>query len=976
MTHTQQNDQQPFEHLSTHHVRSLGLDVETWRHRVTGLMHYHLHGNFDENVFLIAFRTMPQDSTGVAHILEHTTLCGSERYPVRDPFFMMTRRSLNTFMNAFTSADWTAYPFASCNRKDYFNLLDVYVDAVFFPKLDPLDFAQEGHRLEFEKPDDPATPLTIRGVVYNEMKGAMSSPVSQLWQAVTRHLYPTTTYHYNSGGDPDCIPDLTWEALREFHSRHYHPGNAIVMTFGDMQAHEIQARLQANALSRFEGDGAPFSVPREKRYFSPLRVEEGYAAPKEEGKRQDHVVVGWLLGDATDLEGVLEGHLLSNVLLDNSASPLMHVLETTELGDAPSPLCGFEDGQRETLFVCGLEGVRAEDSARVEALILSELERIVREGVEQDQVEAVLHQLELSQREISGDGYPFGLHLILSALPYAVHGSDPVRALDLEPALASLREKVRDPGYVPGLVRRWLLDNPHRVTLTLRADDRLEGRREAALREALAELKSGMDEEEKARLVEQARILEARQNAQPDAGCLPKVTIEDVPKSLRRPQPLSPAPEGVAAYARGTNGIAYARLVYPLPELSPEQLVRLGWLSRLMGEIGAGERDYMALQGQMALVSGGIRAHAEVRQMCGPDAPYKGYLGLTGKALHRNRDAMADLLTDLATRTRFDEIARIRDLLTQERARRLASVTGSGHSYAMMAAAAAISPLALLSHQGGGLLGIRELVALDDAARQGQAVFDDWLAGLRQLYEVITAQTPEVVLVDEPEPVRAWTESAAKRWQPDAWSRHARDLALENDPAPRKQAWVTTTQVNFCALAFPSVVSGHPDQAALLVLGHYLRNAWLHRVIREQGGAYGGGATQDSGAGVFKFYSYRDPRLGDTLDDFRRAIDWVCSSPVDPDALEEAILGVISGLDKPRSPAGEALGVHQERLFGRTDAYVEGLRQQVLGTTAEDLRRVAETWLANGEAAAAVVTSEAGAASLAGRGFERFELNG
>ena len=229
------NHHPAFDLIKTHHIDSLNLDVHQYQHQQTGASHYHLAADNPENVFLVGLRTVPTDSTGVAHILEHTALCGSEKYPVRDPFFMMLRRSLNTFMNAFTSSDWTAYPFATQNRKDYFNLLDVYLDAVFFSRLDPLDFAQEGHRVEFAEPDNPDSELVFKGVVFNEMKGAMSSPTSVLWQAVSEHLFPsTTTYHYNSGGEPEHIPDLSYEELVNFYRTHYHPSNAVFMTYGDI----------------------------------------------------------------------------------------------------------------------------------------------------------------------------------------------------------------------------------------------------------------------------------------------------------------------------------------------------------------------------------------------------------------------------------------------------------------------------------------------------------------------------------------------------------------------------------------------------------------------------------------------------------------------------------------------------------------------------------------------------------------------
>ena len=240
-----------FNLIRTQGIESLGVEIEEYVHKKTGAVHYHLKTDNDENVFLLALRTMPMDSTGVAHILEHTALCGSKKYPVRDPFFMMIRRSLNTFMNAFTSSDWTAYPFASKNKKDFNNLLDVYLDAVFFAKLDEQDFAQEGHRLEFETPADPKSELQFKGVVYNEMKGAMSSVVSQLWQTVSKHLYPTNTYHFNSGGDPESILDLSYGQLKSFYKKHYHPSNAIFMTYGDIPAathHESFAQY----LNQFE----------------------------------------------------------------------------------------------------------------------------------------------------------------------------------------------------------------------------------------------------------------------------------------------------------------------------------------------------------------------------------------------------------------------------------------------------------------------------------------------------------------------------------------------------------------------------------------------------------------------------------------------------------------------------------------------------------------------------------------------------
>ena len=286
-----------FEAIRQQTIESLNIRVEHYEHKKTGAVHYHLASDNTENVFLVALRTVPHDSTGVAHILEHTALCGSEHYPVRDPFFMMLRRSLNTFMNAFTSSDWTAYPFASQNRKDFNNLLQVYLDAVFFSRLDPLDFAQEGHRVEFSEPENPDSDLVFKGVVFNEMKGAMSSISSTLWSTLCENLFPTSTYHYNSGGDPQHIPDLTYAQLQAFYRSHYHPTNAIFMTFGDIEASVHQSVFEEKALCHFEKLSEKIQVQPEQRLLKPQRVQSPYIFDENDTTdHKTHLVIGWMLG--------------------------------------------------------------------------------------------------------------------------------------------------------------------------------------------------------------------------------------------------------------------------------------------------------------------------------------------------------------------------------------------------------------------------------------------------------------------------------------------------------------------------------------------------------------------------------------------------------------------------------------------------------------------------------------------------------
>jgi len=945
--------------LRQQRIESLNITVEQYEHRKTGAVHFHLAAENTENVFLVALRTVPGDSTGVAHILEHTALCGSERYPVRDPFFNMLRRSLNTFMNAFTSSDWTAYPFASQNRKDFNNLLDVYLDAVFFSRLDPLDFAQEGHRVEFAEPDNPDSELVFKGVVFNEMKGAMSSVTSVLWSSLCEQLFSTSTYHYNSGGDPEHIPDLSYEQLQAFYRSHYHPSNAIFMTFGDIPACEHQRVFEARALSRFERLGQRIQVQAERRMTAPLRAEGSYAyEEKGSRERKTHIVIGWLLGESSQLEQLLEAQLLASVLLDNSASPLQHVLETTSLGQSPSPLCGLEDSMREMVFCCGVEGSDPEHADALEQLVLSTLERVAADGVAHDRLEAVLHQLELHQREVSGDGYPYGLQLILQALGCATHYSDPIAVLDLEPVIAQLREKIEDADYIRRLARKLLLDNPHRVTLVLRPDPDLSARRAAAEAARLARIKAAMSPAEQRRVIELAAALARRQQQVDDESVLPKVELCDVPASLPELnyREYCPGDMPTTTYGQGTNGLVYQQVVAPLPRLGAGELELLPLYTQVMTELGLGSEDYLAAQHRQAATVGAIHAFSSMRGAVNDEQAVSAYLVLSSKALWRNAGEQANLMRDTLETVRFDETSRLRELISQQRARRDQSITGNGHGLAMAAACAGMSPLSRLNHGLSGLAGIRNLRLLDDSLKDSRGL-EHFAAGLARLHRQVLAMPRQLLVVAEEHRTDDVAATAADVWaglQPAGG-----DPVFSLDPCRerRGELWLTNTQVNFCARAYPTVPVQHADAAALTVLGGFLRNGYLHRAIREQGGAYGGGASQDSGIAAFRFYSYRDPRLAQTLEDFDAAVIWMLETKHPYRSLEEAILGVIGSLDKPSSPAGEAKQHFHNRLFGRSHAQREQFRRRVLDVTLADLQRVTERYLRPELASTAVITS-------------------
>lgn len=960
-----------FAFVRSEKIESLGIDVTEYKHKKTGLSHFHIAADHTENVFLVGLRTVPEDSKGVAHILEHTALCGSERFPVRDPFFMMTRRSLNTFMNAMTSSDWTSYPFASQNRKDFFNLLDVYLDAVFFSRLDPLDFEQEGHRIEFAETGNIESDLEYKGVVYNEMKGAMSSPVSRLWQSVTKYLFPTTTYHHNSGGEPESIPDLSYDELIEFYKTHYHPSNAVIMTFGDIPAAELQGFFEEKALSRFEKLDTSIEIHDEKRYHSPLRVEEGYDLDQEDLSGKTHHVLAWLMGHSNDLEAQLKAHLMSRVLLDNSASPLRHALESTELGSAPSPLCGLEDSNREMSFMCGIEGSEPESAAEFEKLVLDTLQKVAEEGVPQAMLEAQLHQLELQQREINGDGYPYGLSLIMSSLGAAVNKGDPIAILNLDPVLEKLREAIKQPDFVQSMVKE-LLENPHRVRLTLRPDNKLAESRDAAEKAQLAQIKAGLSDEDKQQLIDRAAELAERQEQVDDESILPKVTLADVPDEMSVPEDIAvESALPLSRYDRGTNGIVYQQVIMELPQLTEDEQHILPLYSYLLTELGCGDRTYQENQQYQTEVTGGIHGFASVRGAPDNEQDVKGYFTLTGKALVSKHEALLDLLKETLQFARFDELPRIREVVSQQRTRKEQSITGQGHAFAMMAAAAKMSPAAALSHATKGLESICYYKQLDEKLEDQEAL-KQLSQRLQELHSKIQLAPRQYLVVAEEEYQASLQNYLESIWA-DVPSESTAGFLLPELRSQVKQAWVTSTQVSFCAKVFPTVTVDHPDSAPLTILGDFLRNGYLHRVIREKGGAYGSGAGQDSGDAAFRFFSYRDPRLSETLDDFDGAVKWLLEAEHEDQKLEEAILGVVSSIDKPGSPAGEAKQAFHSSLFGRTPEQRKAFRARILNVTLDDLKRVAKTYLLDKEGSIAVITSKEQADSLSSD-FEVIEV--
>ncbi|HEX2864709.1 MAG TPA: insulinase family protein, partial [Deinococcales bacterium] len=515
-------------------LTAIGARYYELTHEPTGARHVHIASGDDNNAFAVAFPTIPDDSTGVAHILEHISLCGSKRYPVRDPFFSMLPRSLNTFMNAFTAYDWTAYPISTRNAKDYRNLVDVYLDCTFFPRLLEMSFKQEGHRLEFETPDDPTSPLEIKGVVYNEMKGAMADPRAIMGRAVGRVLFPDLTYANNRGGDPRDIPNLTWEQLRAFHARHYHPSNALFYTYGNLPLEGTLELIEQQALRHFERLDVNFSIPDQKPFAAPESLQVPFPLDEnEDPARKAQVLVAWVGPWIGDSHQVLVGKVLEQVLLGNAASPLRKALLESGLGSALADGTGYHTDYRQSVFAAGLKDFALADAGKVEALILDTLRGLADGGVDEEQVEAAIHGLELSSREVSNAGFPYGLKVLFGDTLYpALHGGDPYRSLQFDQDLQRLQDERKNGHPMEDFIRRVLLGNNHRATVTLEPDQQLAARQVEEERARVDAIAATLSDADRQRLVREAAQLKADQDNPGDPNVLPTLQLSDVPTTF------------------------------------------------------------------------------------------------------------------------------------------------------------------------------------------------------------------------------------------------------------------------------------------------------------------------------------------------------------------------------------------------------------------------------------------------------------
>lgn len=939
----------------------------------------HLQNDDPENFFCLSFQTLPYSSNGIAHVLEHLTLCGSQAFPVRDPFFSMTRRSMNTFMNALTGTDFTCYPAASQIEKDFYNLLEVYLDAVFHPKLDNLSFLQEAHRLEFAQKEDPHSPLIINGVVYNEMKGAFVQPLRRLMKEMCASLFPDTPFGFDSGGDPKTIPSLTLEEVRLFHQTYYHPSRCYFFFYGNFPLANHLDAIERKILHNARSLPSRPPIPRQQHLLSPVFKALEYPIARGESlEKKAYIAFGWLTSEMHNQIECLALCILDIVLLETDASYLKYRLLQSGHCRQVSSSCDTELPQ--VPFVILLTGCDKEDEEPLSNIIFSSFAAIAQEGLPAEKIEHALHQLELAKSEIGSDNGPFGLSLYSRAAPLVHYGLDPMRGLEIHALFKELRETLAaDPFFFSKLIQKYFLYNTHYTRLVMVPNPELEEFEQREEEKALKELRNSLDEKSVQRLIEQAERLKRFQETEQDLSCLPAIHLSDVPKKCRHIPLTSEHIGSIECFSHETftNDIIYLDIVTPLPKMCQEDLWLIRLFTSLLPQLGCGSRTYVETLEYLQEYTGGVGTTLSLNSQAHDPKLISPTWHLRGKALGRNVERLTDILSDFLTSPRFDDLHRIQELL-EKRYTDLA-YTLSHHSleYATSRCNASLSEPHHISELWYGLSYLHELRDLVRNYSERETGFvkkmesiKDSLLGNDGVHIVACCDSAAMVRLKE-EGFFGLTDLPVHPFHP--WEPLGKGL-----PSRRNQGYVISSTVSFTVATTHAACYTDPDAPCLSILAQLMNDTFLHRHLREQGGAYGGGAASNVSAGTFSFYSYKDPNLFSTLEAYKAALMFIQEGSFTERELEEAKLGVLQDMDSPIAPGSRAEVAYSWWRHGKTEQMRQHFRDLLMNVTRENIqalipRYFPKGWDANAFVAFAgreLLEKERARFEQAGRSFE------
>lgn len=907
-------------------LKSLGAFIYELEHKITKAKYAHIDIDSKENVFCVAFKTIPKDSTGVAHILEHTALTGSKNYPVRDPFFSMIRRSLNTFMNAFTSNDWTAYPFATQNKKDFYNLMGVYLDAAFFPTLSELNFKQEGHRLEYEN-----NKLKYKGVVYNEMKGVYSSPSQIMNESISKALFPTSPYHFDSGGDPKEIPNLSYKQFKNFHKRYYHPSNTYFYSFGNFSLEKHLDFIEKKVMREFNSTLAPIKVRSEKNFKASKNHTFYYPAQKE-NKDKYQVAYAYRLNDIKDSFLVLCFELLEDLLIGSPSAYLKRELINSGLGSDLSDGSAYDCDYKETIFSCGLKDVSKKNIRQVKNLINLSLKNIVKSGFDNQDIKAAIHRLNISHRTLSNTPYPYGLKLWLRMIPHWLHDGRAHDGLSFSKEIKELKIKLKQDKFLESLVKKYLIDNKNKSFIVLAPDLLKIEQDEKQEEERLIVVEKKLKDQDILKIKQDAEDLKHLQDSAEDLSSLPIIKLKDIPAFVKD-IPEEKLSKNIYAYKCNINNLFYGSFSFSLKSLNDKLLFLLPLFCEVLPKIGIKDKDYLNLSREINLYTGGIALSPASQSTIRGNI--QNSLFLSFSSLNENIVPAFKILKSLIYDYDFSNTDILKKYILELKSGLEAEIVGSGHFFSASCAMRNFSLSLSLKEKWEGLsqyLFLKELISnLDDKK------LEDVQQNLESIAKEVFVKDVNMALVGDSDDIKNGLNSAKDIIKNLSVQKGTKEL---KKPKVKKvkEAWCVSTQVSFLTSAFMVAKLSEKDAPVLFVLAKLISAKYLHPEIREKGGAYGGFARYNYIEGVFYMGSYRDPNLIPTLLVFEGAYKFLQSNNYNQQDLEEAILQSVAAIDKPGTANEEALREFSNKINGLSLNFRKQFRNKVLKVGLEDIR--------------------------------------
>jgi len=935
------HDLAEYEILDEHRVEDVQSDGFILRHKKSGARIAILSNNDDNKVFYIGFRTPPEDETGVPHIIEHTTLCGSKKFPVKDPFIELAKGSLNTFLNAMTYPDKTVYPVASCNDQDFKNLMDVYLDAVFNPNITKYEeiFKQEGWHYELTGKDDE---LKINGVVYNEMKGAYSSPDEVLSSQIYRSLFPDNTYSKDSGGNPEYIPKLTYEAYLDFYHKYYHPSNSYIYLYGDMDVVERLEWLDREYLSLYDYKKVNSEINKQPAFDEIKNVEAQYSITMDDSQEnKTYLSYNRVVGDTLDEMLYQAFDVLDYALVSSPGAPVKQALIDAGIGD--DVYGSYDAGILQPVFSFVAKNANASQADEFESIIENTLKEVVKTGINKEALLAGINSSEFKFREADFGQFPKGLLFGLNCLDSWLF--DDMKAfihLECLGTFAKLRKAV-DTDYFEKLIQEYLLDNTHGSSVTVKPKRGLGNEREEALAKELSDYKASLSDEEIKKLIEDTEHLKKYQeepSSDEDLRKLPMLTRADMKKNA---MPFSNIEDElldvkVVRHDIESNGIDYISFLFDAGDFAQSELGYLGFFTNALGLVSTEKYSYTDLANATNIYTGGIStgtaSHPDIKDR--NNFVFKFEVKL--KVLEKNLDKALELMEQMLLSSDFTDTKRLGELVAQIKARLQANLSSSGHLVAAMRSMSSFSRYALYQDELKGIAFYRSICRIEKELSESPKSVSDKLAAIAK--KLFARNRMLISFTGNNEAYCNAKPSLEKVIAGfDKMSAVGNQAEVHFNTA--KEAFIDASQIQYVAKTGDFICEGYEYTGALRLLRIILSYDYLWINVRVKGGAYGCMNTFLR-SGESYFVSYRDPNLSDTLDVYDRIPEYIKSFSPDERDMTKYIIGTFSALDTPMNPEAKGSRSLSAYLEGITYEQIQKERNEILNAQPEDIRRLAD----------------------------------